>query len=310
MVQAHRVLLQHDEVVLEHDPRDHGPPMFAPGYPPNRSNDRSSTLRISGVDWNADGTVRGADPCQKKGVRAKQEARGAEAEVARRTLRGLSWQKGEVTFVMATKNKHSSNVSSNAQAPQQASAVDESIKLVDQASAAFGDPSPALSKADKRHVAKPFPGVEKVIPTIASLANQHGVVVSRFPIDAMTGSMQTAQTLAPLRAAVAAFLKKVDDAMLSANGTTWQAASFFYTTLSRVKGTDAQLEAALAPLEAYFSKPTKAKKKNAAAVAAPPAATQAPATPPEAAPGAPAPAHSDVAPAQAAGSAGTPHASS
>jgi len=249
-------------------------------------------------------------------------------------LRGLSWQEGEVTFVMVTKNKHSSNVSSNAQAPQQASAqsanvgvltarrpsaVDEGINLVNQASKAFGTPVPALSKADKRHVAKPYPSIEKVIPTLASLAIQHGVVLSKHPVDEMTGSMQTAQALAPLRAAIVAYLKKVDDAILSANGDAWSTATLYYSVMLRVAANDAELEAALQPLTPFFNLSAKAKKKAGkiaerasqgtqprkgksaqAAAGSEPAAT-APVAPP---------AHSDAAPAQAGGGASTPSASS
>jgi hypothetical protein len=144
----------------------------------------------------------------------------------------------------------------------QAAPVDECLAFVKQAKTAFGVPTPPLSKLDKRHTAKPLIGSPDIVKMIARLATEYGVTIPKHSVGTMLQNLQTVQTLAPLKAAVLAFHKNVDDAMLSSNGDAWSSATAFYTVLRRVEGSDAELAAALAPLATFFKKGRAPSKKT------------------------------------------------
>jgi hypothetical protein len=147
----------------------------------------------------------------------------------------------------------------------QASPVDECLALVKQAKTAFGANAPALTKLDKKRTPKPRTGSPKVIATIARLATEQGIVLPKHSVDTMLQNVQTVQTLAPLKAAILALHKIVDDTMLSADGQAWDSGTALYTVLRRVQGTDGGLEADLAPLADFFKKGIKPRAKKGAA---------------------------------------------
>jgi hypothetical protein len=165
----------------------------------------------------------------------------------------------------------------------QAPSVDECITLINQAKSTLGITSLALTKAAKARTPRPRTGSPAIITTIGRLATEQGIVVPKYSVATMMQSLQTVQTLAPLQAAITAFLKVVEDAMLAANGQAWASATAFYTVLQRVQGTDGDLEAELEPLATFFKKgikPAGSTGKNAAPPAAPtPAGESAPVAP-------------------------------
>lgn len=134
--------------------------------------------------------------------------------------------------------------------------------LLDQANEILGAHAPVMSTAAKRRVVKAPPGCEPVISTVSRLVERYGVALPNHSGAAMTAALESAQALAPVVEKTQLLLAKVGAASLSATGQAWGSATAYYSAMNRVKGTDAELTKALAPLSEFFSK--HAKKKKAA----------------------------------------------
>jgi hypothetical protein len=171
---------------------------------------------------------------------------------------------------MTTKKaKQPTEVLSDSKALQAMQAqVNECLALVKQAKSTLGTTSPALTKQQKRRTPKPRTGSADVLQTIARLTTEQGIVLPKHPVGTMLQNLQTVQTLAPLKAAILALQKVVDDVSLAADGASWNSGTAMYTVLRRVQGDDGDLEAALAPLASFFKKginSTGTKKKTSKA---------------------------------------------
>jgi hypothetical protein len=138
-------------------------------------------------------------------------------------------------------------------------------------------PETANIQADqKRRMAKSRRGAERVIATVANLAQTHGLDSTSLHSKTMMEQMQSAQTLGPLETRLTALLKRVSDQRFFDQAEAWSSALQFWALLKRRATTNSQLAVTIADLEAFFSyrnpkvlaeKPTKLQTRAKAKLA-------------------------------------------
>jgi hypothetical protein len=110
-----------------------------------------------------------------------------------------------------------------------------------------------LSNADRVATTKMRPGGENIVATLAQLADQQGIELPAATGGDVTASLTLAQRLKPLADASRQLTRRLDDTMLKARGECWWSATALYTALARVATSTPELEAALAPVVAFFA---------------------------------------------------------
>jgi hypothetical protein len=138
-----------------------------------------------------------------------------------------------------------------------ANVLGELDSFVKKVTALVGNP-PALTAADMKRATKLRKGGEKVIPTIAALANQFGLTIASHPVEAMVGKMNQASSLAPLHKKLVAATKQVGDAIFQAQSESWESAAVHYATLRYLAVKDGDVAKTLAPVTQYFSRRSSA----------------------------------------------------
>lgn len=145
-----------------------------------------------------------------------------------------------------------------------AAIVVELIALLDRADALIAAKAPVMSAAEKRRTVKAPPGCEAVIHTVSRLVESYGLTLPNHSVGAMTAALALSQALAPVVERTQLLMTKVGDATFSAKGRAWGSTLAYYTALSRVKGTDAELATALAPVTEFFTKRFSSTKNKPA----------------------------------------------
>jgi hypothetical protein len=130
--------------------------------------------------------------------------------------------------------------------------------------------APKLSTKDRQRSQKLRKGGETIISTVAALSEKFGLTVASHPTAAMLEDSKKAQSLIPIHRDLDTATKQVADQIFAANSKSWAAATVHYSMLKRLAKTNGDLEAALAPVEQFFSKvsPTVAAERKAAREAA------------------------------------------
>jgi hypothetical protein len=195
---------------------------------------------------------------------------------------------------MSTQSKKKKSVSQNG-APSTGAA--EALKLLDQVIAALALPQPQSLTAKQRKAAtRSRKGMEKVIPTLATLSTEHGVSVPKQPTSQMTSNLALVTQLEAVAQKMTGALALVGNSVDVARSSSWTTATTLYGMLQKVAHRDPQLKSQLAPVQEFFAyrtaaakeahpkqkgkKEALAKEKEAAAeTAAPEAATNAPPPP-------------------------------
>ncbi len=199
--------------------------------------------------------------------------------------------------------------------------VTGALALLDQAIAALALPAPTVLTAKQRKaVTRSRKGMEKVIPTLANLSNEHGVTVPKQPTSDMTSNLALVTQLESVQQKLTGALTLVGNTADAARSSSWTTATTLYGMLQKVAHRDVQLKSQLAPVKAFFGYRTpgakkahpKQKSKKAALAAekeaaakataessvtappAPPPATPSPASASASTPASPAPAASNV----------------
>lgn len=111
----------------------------------------------------------------------------------------------------------------------------------------------SLTTEERSATTKMRTGGEGVVGTIGTLATDHKISLPEISVDAMNADLLLAQRLRPLAAAAGAFAQRLDDTILEAQSECWWAATAFYTTLARVSGANATMQAALKPVVDFFA---------------------------------------------------------
>jgi hypothetical protein len=92
-------------------------------------------------------------------------------------------------------------------------------------------PAPALTTADVRRSTKLRKGGEGVIPTLAALSEQQGLVIPSHPTATMTEKLAQAQSLVALHKQMVLATKQIGDTMFLAESQSWDAATVHYSML-------------------------------------------------------------------------------
>ncbi|HEY2515664.1 MAG TPA: hypothetical protein VGI39_32570 [Polyangiaceae bacterium] len=156
--------------------------------------------------------------------------------------------------------------------------LDDAKALVTKVTALVG-PAPALTLADVRRSTKLRKGGEKVIPTLATLSEQAGLVVPSHPTDTMQQKMDLAESLVPLHKVLVVLTKQVADVLFLAQSESWDAATVHYSVLRRLAQKNGDLARALAPVTQFFAVRSKKKVPSSDAPGAAPATPTAPSSP-------------------------------
>ena len=151
--------------------------------------------------------------------------------------------------------------------------VTETSGFILKAEASLGSEPLSLTALEKRHAAKFRKGGDKVVQTVGSLAEQHGMDSASLDSATMLARLDDARALAPLRKRVERVLKRLDDMIFHAHADSWRAALEFYALMQRRATTDGDLAVGLASVESFFAsrsraasagKPTKRQRQREA----------------------------------------------
>lgn len=135
--------------------------------------------------------------------------------------------------------------------------VADAIRDLERIERRFGRYLVLLDDDQRRAALKPRTGWEPVAGTVAALARRFGVSLPGITPDGLEADRRLAERLAPLAAKVSAFQQRLDDTVLEARGECWYAATAFYTALSRVGDSSAELSGALKPVAEFFARRAK-----------------------------------------------------
>jgi hypothetical protein len=138
----------------------------------------------------------------------------------------------------------------------------KALQLLDEVIAALALPTPpSLTAKQKKAATRSRKGMEKIIPTIANLSNEHGVTVPKRPTSEMTANLALVSQLEPVKQKLVSAVSLVEDNMGTAGSASWNTASTLYGMLQKVAHRDSQLKSQLAPVVDYFAYRTPAAKQ-------------------------------------------------
>ncbi len=110
-----------------------------------------------------------------------------------------------------------------------------------------------LTSEERQATSKMRIGGEGVVEAIGGLATEHKLSLPEISVDAMNADLLLAKRLRPLATAAAALAQRLDDTILQAQSECWWAATAFYSTLARLSGANADLQAAIKPVVDFFA---------------------------------------------------------
>ncbi len=142
--------------------------------------------------------------------------------------------------------------------------------FLDTAEAKLG-PEPAVTtSSQKRRIAKPRKGADKILPVLAPIIQQHHLESPALNTRDMMSRYQAAQALLPLMTRLQKMTKRVNDEAFNAQTDAWGMGLQFYTLMKRRARIDGQVAQSLAPLAHVFAyrhgsvranKPTKVQTR-------------------------------------------------
>jgi hypothetical protein len=156
-----------------------------------------------------------------------------------------------------------------------AETVAEMIAFIEKVERLLPDTS-NMHAAAKRRMPKPRRGNERVIATVANLAQTHGLDSPSLHSTAMIENMDRVRLLMPLETRLTALSKRVSDLRFLEQTQAWSSALQFWALLRRRAPTNSQLAVTIADLEQFFSyrnpkviaeKPTKLQTRAKAQLA-------------------------------------------
>ena len=102
--------------------------------------------------------------------------------------------------------------------------------------------------------------MERVIPTLATLGNEHGVSVPKQPTSTMTSNLELITQLEAVQQKLTGILATVGNNVDASRSTSWNTATTLYGMLQKVAHRDPQLKSQLAPVQEFFAYRTPAAK--------------------------------------------------
>jgi hypothetical protein len=139
--------------------------------------------------------------------------------------------------------------------------VTQALALLDQVVALLALPTKVLTTKQRRAAARSRKGMERVIPTLASLSAEHGVSVPKQPTSAMTAALELAEQLGAVQSKLTSVGVLVGTNVDDARSSAWTTATTLYGMLKKVAHRDAQLKSQLAPVTEFFAYRTPGAKK-------------------------------------------------
>jgi hypothetical protein len=159
---------------------------------------------------------------------------------------------------MTTHTVHSKKSdSSAASTPDTATA----LTLLDQVIAALALPAQTLTVKQRKAAARSRKGMERVVPTLANLSNEHGVSVPKQSTSQMTSNLDLVNQLEAVQTKLTSITATVGENVDFARSSSWVTATTLYGMLQKPALRDAQLKSQLAPVKEFFAYRTPAAKK-------------------------------------------------
>jgi hypothetical protein len=110
-----------------------------------------------------------------------------------------------------------------------------------------------LTSDERQATTKMRIGGEEVVATVGHLATEHSLTLPEISVDGMNADLLLAKRLRPLATAATALAQRLDDTILQAQSECWWAATAYYSTLARISGANAKLQASLKPVVDFFA---------------------------------------------------------
>nr|HEX4316270.1 hypothetical protein [Kofleriaceae bacterium] len=110
-----------------------------------------------------------------------------------------------------------------------------------------------LSPEQRRAALKMRQGGEYIVRLVARLVEKYGITLPDISIEDMVKDLELAESLEPLQAAADIYAASLGDTILQARSECWQAATTFYTTLSRIADANLEVAAELQPAIEFFA---------------------------------------------------------
>ena len=139
--------------------------------------------------------------------------------------------------------------------------VTGALALLDEAIAKLALPEPQVLTTKQRKAAtRSRKGMEKVVPTLATLSTQHEVSVPKQPTSDMTSNLALVTQLETVQQKLTGALTLVGNTVDGARSSSWTTATTLYGMLQKVAHRDSQLKSQLAPVKEFFAYRTAAAK--------------------------------------------------
>jgi len=137
----------------------------------------------------------------------------------------------------------------------------EALKLLDQVIAALALPVQTLTSKQRKAATRSRKGMERVVPTLATLSTEHGVSVPKQPTSTMTSNLEAITQLEAVQQKLTGILANVGTNVDGSRSASWNTATTLYGMLQKVAHRDPQLKSQLAPVKEFFAYRTPAAKK-------------------------------------------------
>jgi hypothetical protein len=161
---------------------------------------------------------------------------------------------------MSTNQSHHSKKSETETAASSTGAA-EALKLLDQVIAALALPAQTVTSKQRKAATRSRKGMERVVPTLATLSAEHGVSVPKQPTSTMTSDLELVSQLEAVQQKLTGILTNVGNNVDATRSTSWNTASTLYGMLQKVAHRDPQLKSQLTPVTEFFAYRTPAAKK-------------------------------------------------
>lgn len=140
--------------------------------------------------------------------------------------------------------------------------VEVMLALLAKAQAPLRDAA-VLSTTARKGQVKLRRGAQQVIPTIAALAEKHGLVMPSLPISDVMSKIEHAQRLREVLGAVTVFQKLLKDEILTSEGDGWETATATYSMLRRAAKSRPEIVVELSPVEQWFRRAHRGAQSSA-----------------------------------------------
>lgn len=142
--------------------------------------------------------------------------------------------------------------------------IQKLLKAIRAAGQEFAAHEHLLMPAERRGMARPRTGSDKITTLVLDLATQAGIDLPNASIASIREALAASARLGPLQIAVGALYRSVTDTVFSADSRAWSGTMRYYTVLQRIADTDEHLRTALQPAADFFARRSAAVRDEQA----------------------------------------------